>query len=121
MRKLVRAKQGLSLDDDPYFGLINVKDDRERARLSEYDFYGHSGMELASEAYDELEIWGKIAETENIYSVAINGEQRKEAILMQRAKVSELSPTVLQLPEMTPQTQTMQTEPQKKKSWFRRG
>jgi hypothetical protein len=113
----VRAKLGLSAEDDPFFGLIHVSDPRERARLSEFDFYGHSVMQLSAKEYPELEIWAKIAEMEDIYSITIDGEQRKEAILMRQSRAEQPSPLTIQLPQV--ETKPPEQE-QKKKGWFRK-
>lgn len=121
IRKLVRARMGLPAEDDPFFGLIKVNDPRERARLSEHDMYGHSLMRLAASEYDELEIWGKIADMEDAYSISIDGEQRKEAILMQTARKPEPSSLTIQMPTVDTKPQEQQQQQTKKKGWLRRG
>jgi len=103
LRSLKRGMQGLTIDEDQYSGLLNVKDPRERTRLSEHDVYGHSLMELAANHYDELAIWGKIASEEDIYFIPLEGEQRKEAILMQRARAEVTmagQPLTVQMPKV---------------------
>jgi hypothetical protein len=103
VRVLKRAWQGLTIDEDQYSGLLNVKDSRERTRLSEHDVYGHSLMELAANHYEELSIWGEIAKEEDIYFIALEGEQRKEAILMQRARAEVTmagQPLTVQMPKV---------------------
>jgi Sec-independent protein translocase protein TatA len=98
-----RGWQGLTIDEDQYSGLLNVKDSRERTRLSEHDVYGHSLMELAANHYDELKIWGEIAKEEDIYFIPLEGEQRKEAILMQRARAEVTmagQPLTVQMPKV---------------------
>jgi len=103
LRALKRGMQGLPIDEDQYSGLLNVKDSRERTRLSEHDVYGHSLMELAANHYDELKIWGEIAKEEDIYFIPLEGEQRKEAILMQRARAEVTmagQPLTVQMPKV---------------------
>lgn len=117
IRQAIRAKLGQPADDDPFFGLIKVKDQRQLARLSEFDFYGHSVMDLAATKYEELEMWGKIAKTEDVYSITIEGEQRKEAILMQRAKVEQTTPLTVQMPQV--ELKPQEPEKKEKKGWFK--
>ena len=103
LRALKRGMQGLTIDEDQYSGLLNVKDSRERTRLSEHDVYGHSLMELAANHYEELSIWGEIAKEEDIYFIPLEGEQRKEAILMQRARAEVTmagQPLTVQMPKV---------------------
>jgi len=103
LRALKRGMQGLPIDEDQYSGLLNVKDSRERTRLSEHDVYGHSLMELVANHYDELKIWGEIAKEEDIYFIPLEGEQRKEAILMQRARAEVTmagQPLTVQMPKV---------------------
>lgn len=113
IRRFKRAMQGLPLDDDVFSGLLNVKDERERTRLSEHDVYGHSYMRILAEMQgDEWEILKKIAEQEDIYFISLEGEQRKEAILMQRAKAEILMPSETL---KVPQVETKPQEQQQKK------
>lgn len=117
IRQIFRAKMGLSKEDDPFLGLINVSDPREKARLTEHDYYGHSLMRLGAKTYpDALEVWGNIAEMEDVYSPSIDGEQRKEAILLRRTQPDQPSPLTIQLP-------TIDTKPpeEKKPHWWSRG
>ncbi len=113
--KLKRAMLGQSLEEDIYSGLLNVKDIRERTRLSEHDIYGHSMMRLLAANYEEMGIWRDIAEMEDPYFISFEGEQRKEAILMQRAKTQMPimgQPLSVQLPEV--ETKPQEQKPEKK-------
>jgi hypothetical protein len=103
LRSLKRGMQGLPIDEDRFSGLLNIEDPRERTRLSEHDVYGHSLMELAATYYEELAIWGKIAKEEDVYFIPLEGEQRKEAILMQRARAEVTmagQPLTVQMPKV---------------------
>jgi len=112
IRMFYRAMKGQTLDEDLFAGLINIKDLRERTRLSEHDVYGHSGMHLIAKWYpEEMGHWKEIADLEDIYFISLEGEQRKEAILMQRAKTAITQPLALQMP----QVETKPIEPEAKK------
>lgn len=113
LRKLVRAMKGQTLDEDIFSGLINVKDERERTRLSEHDVSGHSAMQLIASWYpEEMGFWKDIAEMEDIYFIALDGEQRKEAILMQRAKAEiRMAETgVMQIPKVETRPEEQKVE-----------
>ena len=121
IRRLVRAARGQSIDEDIFSGLINVKDARERTRLSEHDVYGHSAMQLIADWYRvEMGFWKDIAEMEDSYMISLDGEQRKEAILMARARTQvSLAPTPLavQVPEV--KTKPEEAKEEKKGFWRR--
>lgn len=86
IRRIVRAAKGLPLDDDVYSGLIDVKDIKERTRVSTHNIYRHTYMRtLALEGgTEEWRILKDLAEMEDHYFISEEGEQRKEAILMKR-------------------------------------
>jgi hypothetical protein len=119
---LWRAGHGLSIEEqDILTFLVNAKDKRERTRLAEHDVYGHSVMVLLSQLHPyELGIYKDIADIEDTYFIALEGEQRKEMILVQRAK-TEISyqgtPLTYSLPTL--QTEQKPAE-QPKKGLFRR-
>lgn len=121
---LIRAVQGLPLEEDLFSGLLNVKDIRERTRLSELDVYGHSVMRLIASWYpEEMGFWKDIADMEDHYFISLEGEQRKEAILMQRAKAEiRMAETgVMQLPKVETKPPEEQQQPkQEKKGLFHR-
>jgi len=105
LRRLRRGMQGLPLDEDVFSGLLNVKDIRERTRLNAHEVYAHSYMRmLASFGGEEWSIMGKVADMDDTYLISLEGEQRKEAILMQRAKaVIEMpgaSPAAMSIPKV---------------------
>lgn len=118
---LVRAARGQPLDEDIFSGLINVKDPRERTRLSQLEVYAHSAMQLIAGWYpEEMGFWKEIAEMEDVYFISQDGEQRKEAILMQRARtqvqLAPQQPLAVQVPEV----KTKPEETKEKKGLFRR-
>jgi len=114
LQKVFRAKMGLPLRDDVFSGLINVKDIRERTRLSEEQIYSHAYMrELALTYPDLFGIFWDIAEIEDIYFISKDGEGRKEAILMK--KIEQPSPIAISLPQV--QTQPIKQE---KKHWWQK-
>jgi hypothetical protein len=117
IRKIVRAMKGQTAEDDVFSGLINVKDERERTRLSEYDVYGHSAMQIISDWYpEEMGYWKQIATMEDIYFISLEGEQRREAILMQRAKAEiRMAETgVMQVPRVETKPQEEKPKEEKK-------
>lgn len=116
IRRLVRAARGQSIDEDVFSGLLNVKDVRERTRLSKLEVYAHSAMRLIAGWYPvEMGFWKDIAEMEDVYFISEDGEQRKEAILMQRARTQvQLAPqpVAVQVPEV--KTKPEEAKPEKK-------
>ncbi len=111
---------GQPIDDDVFSGLLNIKDTRERTRLNEHDVLGHSAMRIMADNWPvEMGIWDQIADMEDVYFIAKDGEQRKEAILMTRAKVEQTSPLTVQMPSIN----TKPEEPPKpeKKGFFHKG
>ena len=122
IRQIIRAKLGISADEDIYSYLLNMHDEREKARLTEHDFYGHSAMRLiASEYQGEMGFWKDVAMMEDVYSIAIDGEGRKESILMANAKRSEAGnlPVSINLPGVS--TQPLEQMPPAKKHFWQRG
>ena len=88
LKNLFRGMQGLPPEgDDMFSGMIEVKDIRERTRVTTHEAYAHAYMRiLKDKGGEEWAIMEDIAQQEDKYFIAIDGEQRKEAILMQRAK-----------------------------------
>jgi len=125
IRRFVRASQGLSEEDDAFNGLIHIGDVRERTRISLRNIYAHNYMRLlAKEGGEEWGIWEKVANGEDTYYIAEEGEQRKEAILMKQT--SSQQPTVaINQPLSLPQVETNRPlgEPQQtqeKSHWYNR-
>ena len=123
IRKLKRAMQGLSADEDVFSGLLNVKDIRERTRLDTRNVYRHNYMRmLAANGGEEWKIMEDWADMEEHLFISENGEERREAILMTRAKVEQTSPLTLNLPQMSTQVQEPPKQEEKKKGGiFHRG
>ena len=90
----IRGAQGLPPEDDIFSGLIDVNDIRERTRLPTlHDVYGQEYLRLLGHyGGDEWKICKDIADLDGHLFISLEGEQRKEAILMQR---SERAPQVL--------------------------
>jgi len=88
VKYVVRGIQGLPPDEDIFSGLIDVNDIKERTRLpSQHDVYGQEFMRLlAKYGEDEWGIYQEIADLDAHLLISLEGEQRKEAILMQRSK-----------------------------------
>jgi len=99
IRIVQRAVKGLSPDDDVFQGLINVKDIKERTRLDENGLLSHSAMRLAGVQWPELDLFREIAEMEDPYFISLDGEGRKEGILLQQAKTgADKNNLVLNMP-----------------------
>lgn len=106
LRYVVRGMQGLSLDEDAFLGLLDVKDIRERTRIDVQNIFSHSYMRLLADyGGDEWEIMKDVAEMEDHYFIAEDGEQRKEAILMTKAK------TEVRLQDQPISIQKVETKP----------
>ena len=120
IRRLKRGIMGQPIDDDVFSGLLNIKDTRERTRLNEHDVLGHSAMRIMADNWPvEMGIWDQIADMEDVYFIAKDGEQRKEAILMTRAKVEpQGSPLTVALPAIN--TKPEEQPKQEKKGFFHR-
>jgi hypothetical protein len=121
LRSLKRGYQGQPIDEDQFSGLIDIKDIRERTRLYEHDVYGHSLMRLLAAHYEELKILGEIADMEDRYFLSLEGESRKEAILMQRARAEVAAagqPLTIQMPRV--ETKPPEEAKQEKKGIFHR-
>lgn len=117
IRALVRGAQGLSIEDDKFSGLLDIKDIRERTRLNSHQIRGHAYMRLLRDiGGSEWEIMKKRPDMGDHYFIAKDGEQRKEAILLTRAKSEvRLGSEPLSIPPV-------ETKPQsdKKKHWWSR-
>jgi len=121
LRALKRGMQGQAIDEDQFSGLIDVRDIRERTRLAEHDVYGHSLMRLLADKYEEFKIWEQIADMEDRYLISLEGEERKEAILMQRARAEVAmagQPLTIQMPKV--ETKPAEEAKQEKKGIFHR-
>lgn len=106
LRLIARGAQGLSLDDDSFSGLIHIDDLRERTRINEHELYSHTYMRLLAQlGGDEWSIMKEVADHEDTYLIALQGEQRREAILMNRAKAEIM---MAGQPMVLPQVQTEQ-------------
>jgi len=119
IRCVVRGMQGLPIEEDAFSGLLDVKDIRERTRVDIQNIFSHSYMRLlANYGGDEWGIMEDVAEMEDHYFIAEDGEQRKEAILMTKAK------TEVRLPDQPISIQKVETKPSEKtekKGFLRRG
>jgi len=100
LKNVFRGHKGLSLDDDVFSGLLDIKDIRERTRVNDHEVYAHSYMRLVADiGGEEWETMRKVADMEDHYLISLDGQQRQEAILMQRAKAEiRLGNEPLQVP-----------------------
>jgi hypothetical protein len=109
VKYVVRSTLGLSLDEDSYEGLIDVKDIQERTRVDNVGVISHTYLRLLGEMFPyEFNICTKAVEHIDKYALSIDGLSRKEAILL-KSKPSQLLQTgaPLTVPEvdLTPQKQ----------------
>lgn len=113
--KLIRALNGQPPTDERYPLLIDVEDIRERTRLDSPALFAHAYMRLVARSGGPYEIFDKMADLEDHYFISLDGESRKEAILMNKARQS----TELQ-PVMIPPVDTSGMNQPKKKHWWNR-
>lgn len=130
LKWITRANQGLDLEPDQYEGMMNVKDKRERTRISVgrirrstyCRILATSGQKLAHGGINPYAIFEDVAEMEDTYFIAKDGEQRKEAILLKREQQAQ-APSAVAKVEL-PAVET--APPQQKKGgifgrWRNRG
>lgn len=86
IKNLVRGSQGLTIDEDPFSGLIHIKDPKERARLTPAEIYRHSFLRVLQKEGEGFEIFGVIADLEDTYSITKNGEQWLHAVEILRSR-----------------------------------
>jgi len=119
LRAIVRGYQGLPIDEDKFSGLLDIKDIRERTRLNTRQIFGHSYMRLLhAVGGEEWEIMRDTANMQDHYFISKDGEQRKEAILLTRAK-SEVRLSTGE-PLTIPPVETKPPPPEKKKHFWNR-
>ena len=117
---LIRGSQGLPPEEERYANLMNLSDRKETTRVTIRQIYEHTYMRAAQKIYgDEMELMQYIADTEDAYLVSKDGEQRREAILMQKARSQPANMETLQI--VAPNTQTPLTQEQHKKHFWSRG
>jgi hypothetical protein len=120
---ITRAGQGLDLDPDKYEGMMNVKDIKERTRITTGRIRRSTYCRILAESGDRVgglnpyDIFKDIADTEDTYFIAKDGEQRKEAILLRRTETQTPSAVAnISLPQVETQAPTP-----KKSHWWNRG
>lgn len=114
IRRLIRAKQGLQLDEDYFQGLIDAKDSRERTKLTMRNIYRHNYLQvLADVGGEEWAICGRIANGEQHLFISEEGE-RATTFIMAKKREEQPIPTT----NITMQNQPAQPEQPKKKGWF---
>lgn len=95
IKNIQRGASGLPPDEDVFSGLLNKSDVRERARISERECYRHSCMRMLATMGGGFDIWDDIANMEDIYSIAKNGEQWIYAIEMLKTRAQQGPATVI--------------------------
>jgi hypothetical protein len=108
LKKFIRAIQGLSPED--YIKMTDWSNLDERARLTQYQIEAIAYRRLVADTYpDYFGIFKITSDIKEHLSVTKEGEQRKEEILMQKAKTQvDLQP--LAIPPVI-------TKPEKKHFW----
>lgn len=86
IKNLVRGSQGQNIEEDPFSGLIHIKDPKERARLTPGEIYRHSFLRVLEKEGPGFEIFGDIANIEDTYSITKNGEQWLHAVEILRSR-----------------------------------
>lgn len=122
-----RAIQGLDLEEDKYQGMMNVKDIRERTRISIKGIRRHVYMRILAQEGSRLagvgtlnpfDIFKDVAEEEDTYLIAKDGEQRKEYILLKRTEASQNPQQTVSIGSI-PNVETKPQEPKKAHFWSR--
>ena len=84
---IMRGSSGLNPEEIEYRGLMNVMDDRERARLTRAQAETNAFGELLYRTFGECWLlFYEMAKIDNIYSIPVDGEQRREHILGMSAR-----------------------------------
>jgi len=121
IRMIERALRGLPLEEDVFNGLINIKSNIERARLSKGELRKHTHMRMMAMIQKgerdkaELDNWEVLADLEDVESIATDGKQWDYAVQMITGKKQELV-----FPLTSGQAQAPQPE-QKKLSFWQKG
>ena len=126
LKWIQRAIQGLDLEEDKFQGMMNVKDIRERTRIAVkgirrhvyFRVLGAEGIRLAKGGLNPYDILIDVADEEDTYLIAKDGEQRKEAILLKRTEASQMPQNTISIGNI-PNVETRPEEP--KKGFWHRG
>lgn len=86
LKNIQRGASGLPPDEDIFSGLLNRTDIRERSRITLRETYRHSCMRMLATLNGGFEIWDDIANMEDTYSIAKDGEQWVYAIEMLKTR-----------------------------------
>jgi len=114
LRKLIRAKQGLSPEEDFFQGLIHAPDDRERTKLTTRNIYRHTYMDaLAQYGGEEWQIMKYWAEDERHLFISQDGERALAFIASMKKQMEPIPQTMV-----TTNLQQV-TQEEKKKGWLR--
>jgi hypothetical protein len=109
LKKFIRAVKGQQVEDDK--GLIDHLDVREKTRLTKDRIIAHTFMRGIHNEYGyEYEVFKDIADLEDHYFISLDGEGRKEEILLRQTKIQP-NIQAIALP-------SVQTQPQVKKEHF---
>jgi len=121
LKWIQRAMQGLELEEDKLQGMMNQKDIRERTRISVKGIRRHTYMRILAKTGNGFtpnpyHIFDDVADMEDTYLIAKDGEQRKEFILLKR---NEPQPSLVSIGGI-PQVETKQqltAKPKKEHFW----
>jgi len=86
IKNLQRGANGLPPEEDVFSGLLNRSDIRERARITLRETYRHSCMRSLAKLGNGFELWKDLADMEDTYSIAKDGEQWLYAIEMLKTR-----------------------------------
>jgi hypothetical protein len=124
LKWIQRAIQGLDLEEDKFQGMMNVKDIRERTRIAiggirrhvYFRILAQEGARLAKGGLNPDDIFADVAEQEDVYFIAKDGEQRKEYILLKRSEPSQVPQNTISIGNI-PTVETHPEEPKKAHFW----
>lgn len=126
LKWIQRAILGLDLEEDKFQGMMNVKDIRERTRIAVkgirrhvyFRVLGQEGSRLAKGGLNPYDILIDVADQEDTYLIAKDGEQRKEYILLKRSEASQVPTNTISIGNIP----SVETKPQEqgKSHWYSR-
>jgi hypothetical protein len=126
LKWIQRAIMGLDLEEDKFQGMMNVKDIRERTRIAVkgirrhvyFRVLGQEGGRLAKGGLNPYDILIDVADQEDTYLIAKDGEQRKEYILLKRSEATQVPQNTISIGNI-PNVETRPEQPKKAHFWSR--
>lgn len=124
LKWIQRAILGQELEEDKLQGMMNQKDIRERTRISVKGIRRHVYMRIVSKqgelraglgGLNPYKILEEVADQEDTYLIAKDGEQRKEYILLKRTEPQQSNVSI----GVIPSVETKLNQQKKEHFWSR--